>query len=86
MPPSELVQLQQDNAKLTFQVGGLRAENERLRVNQTEALKRLAGADYDLGRAVADGEADNDRVRDAWQGVREARALLSEGGPEGSSQ
>lgn len=45
---------------------------------RTTAIQRLDGADYDLGRAIADGEVDNDRVSDAWRGVREARVALGE--------
>jgi len=50
---------------------------KELKERQAEAIKRLDGADYDIGRTLAD-DFESDRLMDAQRGIREARALLAQ--------
>ena len=59
-------------------------ENAALMERQAEAIKRLDGADYDIGRTLAD-DFESDRLMDAQRGVREARALLTPKPPADSA-
>jgi hypothetical protein len=52
-----------------------------LKERQAEAIKRLDGADYDIGRTLAD-DFESDRLMDAQGGIREARALLTQPAPK----